>query len=145
MRPRNHALSPAHQSRHNLVYWRGEDYLGIGPGAHGRVTRNGIRQATVAAMTPKAYIDLVSGSGTGLAATEVLSPVATAEERLLSGLRITEGVAFSEVSALGLHASHREVIALTADGLLIPDELQLIPTPAGRLVLNWLTSRLALA
>lgn len=141
----NHAKSPAHQSRHNLVYWRGEDYLGVGPGAHGRVTRNGVRQATVAAMTPGAYIGQVAAGGTGLAEQEALSPVAAAEERLLSGLRIWEGVSYGELAALGLTSDHPEVTALTTDGLLAPDADRLRPTPAGRLVLNWLTSRLALA
>lgn len=141
----NHALSPAHQSRHNLVYWRGEDYLGVGPGAHGRVTRNGVREATVAAMTPGAYIDQVAAGGTGLAEQETLSPVAAAEERLLSGLRTWEGVSYGDLGALGLTSDHPEVMALTTDGLLAPDADRLRPTPAGRLVLNWLTSRLALA
>lgn len=141
----NHAKSPAHQSRHNLVYWRGEDYLGVGPGAHGRVTQNGVRQATVAAMTPGAYIGQVAEGGTGLAEQEALSPVAAAEERLLSGLRIWEGVSYGELAALGLTSDHPEVTALTTDGLLAPDADRLRPTPAGRLVLNWLTSRLALA
>ena len=141
----NHAVSPAHQSRHNLVYWRGEDYLGVGPGAHGRVTRNGVRQATVAAMSPQSYVERVSKDGAGLAEIEDLSHLGMAEERLLSGLRITDGVDYNEVGALGLHAAHPEVVALMADGLLAPDTVRLRATPAGRLVLNWLTSRLALA
>jgi len=141
----NHALSPADQSRHNLVYWRGEDYLGIGPGAHGRITRNGTRHAEVAAMTPSAYIERVTRIGHGVAESECLSPVAAAEERLLSGLRITEGVPYADLTALDLHPDHGEVRALTADGLLVHDRNRLMATSAGRLVLNWLTRRLALA
>jgi len=141
----NHALSGAHQSRHNLLYWRGEDYLGIGPGAHGRITLNGARQATIAAMRPGDYMDRVQNHGLGPAETEILSPVSAAEERLLSGLRITEGVAFADLTALGLEAGHPEVCSLVNSGLLVADSHRLRATPGGRLVLNWVTSRLALA
>lgn len=141
----NHARGTDHQSRHNLVYWQGEDYLGIGPGAHGRITRDGARQATIAALTPKAYIERVGLTGLGVAETESLSPIAMAEERLLSGLRILQGVAYSDLAALNLHPDHDEVRAMTEDGLLVADTARLRATPAGRLVLNWLTGRLALA
>jgi len=96
-------------------------------------------------MTPGAYIGQVAAGGTGLAEQENLSPVAAAEERLLSGLRTWEGVSYAELGALGLTSDHPEVIALTTEGLLAPGADRLTPTAAGRLVLNWLTSRLALA
>ena len=68
-----------------------------------------------------------------------------AEERLLSGLRILQGVAYSDLAALNLNPDHDEVRAMTEDGLLVADTARLRATPAGRLVLNWLTGRLALA
>jgi putative oxygen-independent coproporphyrinogen III oxidase len=141
----NHARGQAARSRHNLVYWRGHDYVGAGPGAHGRLTLDGVRHATHAAARPADYIAKVAEVGRGFAADDALSPVEAAEERLLAGLRITDGVAFTDVAALGLSPAQAEVADLVAAGLLAADGLRLRATPAGRLVLNWLTSRLALA
>ncbi len=141
----NHARGPAARSRHNLVYWQGHDYVGAGPGAHGRLTLGGARHATQAAARPADYIARVSEAGLGFVTDESLSSTEAAEERLLAGLRIAEGVAFTEVGALGLSPIHPEVADLIAAGLLAPDPQRLRATPAGRLVLNWLTSRLALA
>ena len=98
----NHARGDAARSRHNLVYWQGVDYVGAGPGAHGRITLDGARQATTAAMKPADYITRVETAGVGFTTSEDLSPVEAAQERLLSGLRITEGVALSEVKALDI-------------------------------------------
>jgi putative oxygen-independent coproporphyrinogen III oxidase len=141
----NHARGPAARSRHNLVYWQGHDYVGAGPGAHGRLAMGGAHHATHAAARPADYIARVAETGRGFATDEILSPGEAAEERLLAGLRITEGVPFAEVGALGLSPIHPEVADLVAAGLLAPDLQRLRATPAGRLVLNWLTSRLALA
>jgi putative oxygen-independent coproporphyrinogen III oxidase len=141
----NHARGDDARSRHNLVYWRGADYVGVGPGAHGRLTLEGVRHATQAAARPADYIARVAETGRGLIQDETLSPREAAEERLLAGLRIADGVRFDEVGALGLASDHAEIIDLTAAGLLAPDPTRLRATPAGRLVLNWLTSRLALA
>lgn len=141
----NHARGPGARSRHNLVYWRGHDYVGAGPGAHGRLTLDGARHATHAAAKPADYIARVAETGLGFGANETLSARETAEERLLAGLRIEEGVPFTELTALYLSPLHPEIAELIAAGLLAPDTLRLRATPAGRLVLNWLTSRLALA
>ncbi|CAN5481078.1 radical SAM family heme chaperone HemW [soil metagenome] len=141
----NHARGPAAQSRHNLVYWRGRDYVGAGPGAHRRLTREGARTATFAAARPADYIACVAETGLGWASRETLSPGQAAEERLLAGLRIGDGVSFAEITALSLTPAHPEVLSLVQAGLLAPDPDRLRATPAGRLVLNWVTSRLALA
>ncbi len=141
----NHARGPAAQSRHNLVYWRGQDYVGAGPGAHGRLTLEGARTATFAAARPADYIACVAETGLGWASRETLSPGQAAEERLLAGLRIEDGVSFAEITALSLTPVHPEVLSLVQAGLLAPDPDRLRATPAGRLVLNWVTSRLALA
>lgn len=141
----NHARGPAAQSRHNLVYWRGQDYVGAGPGAHGRLTLEGARTATFAAARPADYIARVCETGLGWASRETLSPGQAAEERLLAGLRIGDGVSFAEITALSLTPAHPEVLSLVQAGLLAPDPDRLRATPAGRLVLNWVTSRLALA
>src|SRR6185436_815373 len=71
----NHARGAAARSRHNLVYWRGWDYVGVGPGAHGRITRGGAREATEAARKPGDYISKVRETGTGFASVERLTPV----------------------------------------------------------------------
>jgi len=141
----NHARGEAARSRHNLVYWRGEDYVGVGPGAHGRLTLGGARHATQATARPADYLAVVRDTGRGFALDETLTPREAAEERLLAGLRIAEGVAYEAVAVLGLSPDHPEVTELTAAGLLAADPLRLRATPAGRLVLNWLTGRLATA
>ncbi len=139
----NHARGQAARSRHNLVYWTGADYVGVGPGAHGRLTRQGARIATHAHAKPADYIAAVREDGTGFATQERLTPVEVAEERLLAGLRIEQGVSFEEVRALGLSPVHLEVRDLIAAGLLAPDPDRLRATPAGRLILDHVTSRLA--
>ena len=137
----NHARGAAARSRHNLVYWTGEDYVGAGPGAHGRITADGARQATYAAPRPADYIARVAESGLGFATREALDPREAAQERLLSGLRITEGVAREEVAALQIAAP--TVADLIALGLLADDPHRLRVTAAGRLVLDRLTRELA--
>jgi len=141
----NHAKGAVARSRHNLVYWQGFDYVGVGPGAHGRVTREGVREATVAAERPGDYIRRVGETGVGFASRETLSPVEAAEERLLTGLRIGEGVPFAEVAALKLSAAHTAVRRMVALGLLADDPKRLRATPDGRRVLDALTSELAMA
>ena len=131
----NHARGKAARSRHNLVYWRGEDYVGVGPGAHGRLTLDGARTATTAARKVGDYIE-----GVGFE-RETLTPREAAEERLLLGLRIDDGVMFEEVAALGL--TPERVRDLVEAGLLADDPTRLRATRAGRLVLDRLTAQLA--
>lgn len=138
----NHARGAAARSRHNLVYWLGHDYVGAGPGAHGRITQGGVRHATEARARPGDYIAQVAESGRGFTALEPLSPIAAAEERVISGLRIWPGVTFAEVAPLGLTADHDRVKALVASGLLKKDNLRLRATPAGRLLLDHVVERL---
>jgi putative oxygen-independent coproporphyrinogen III oxidase len=139
----NHARGASARSRHNLVYWTGVDYVGAGPGAHGRLTLGGIRTATYAHAKPADYITEVAASGAGFASREDLSPEEAAEERLLSGLRIWEGVGFGELAPLGLSPSHPEVMRLIEAGLLAEDSVRLRATAQGRLLLDHVTSRLA--
>lgn len=139
----NHARGEAARSRHNLVYWTGADYVGVGPGAHGRLTRQGVRIATHAHAKPADYIAAVREEGTGFATQERLTPIEVAEERLLAGLRIEQGVAFEDVAVIGLSPVHPKVGELIAAGLLAPDPDRLRATPAGRLILDHVTSRLA--
>jgi oxygen-independent coproporphyrinogen-3 oxidase len=137
----NHARGEAARSRHNLVYWLGHDYVGAGPGAHGRLTLGGARHATVAAARPADYIAQVAETGLGFATRETLSPLEAAEERLLTGLRIRDGVPLSDLAALEI--APQKLADLRALGLLADDPQRLRATPAGRLVLDRLTAELA--
>ena len=134
----NHARGLAARSRHNLVYWRGQDYLGIGPGAHGRLTLDGARAATETARAVPAYIRRVRETGTGIETREVLSPVEAAEERLLLGLRVDEGVPLADLAALGLD----KLGDLQAQGFVRVASGRLYATATGRPVLDRVISEL---
>ena len=138
----NHARGAAARSRHNLVYWQGLDYVGAGPGAHGRLTLGGARVATQAAARPADYSAAVAATGLGFSNRETLTPREAAEERLLSGLRISEGLPLADVAALAIPPDR--IADLVAAGLLHDDPARLRATPAGRLVLDRLTRDLAL-
>jgi oxygen-independent coproporphyrinogen-3 oxidase len=131
----NHARGEAARSRHNLVYWQGEDYVGAGPGAHGRLTLGGARVATTA---PRRIADYIEGAGFE---REALTSREAAEERLLLGLRIDHGVGVDEVAALEL--TPELVRHLVEAGLLADDPRRLRATRQGRLVLDRLTAELA--
>jgi oxygen-independent coproporphyrinogen-3 oxidase len=138
----NHAKGAAARSRHNLVYWRGVDYVGVGPGAHGRLALPEGRVATVAHRAIKDYIAAVADIGVGFE-REFLTPGEAAEERLVLGLRIDDGVSFSEMAPLGLTPDLPKVRDLVETGLLADDRNRLRATRAGRLVLDRLTGALA--
>ncbi|HEX3708944.1 MAG TPA: radical SAM family heme chaperone HemW [Pseudolabrys sp.] len=87
----NHAR-PGAECRHNLVYWRGHDYAGIGPGAHGRLTLEGRRYATETGKRPEAWLRQVEDTGSGLTVNEKLAPSEVGDEFLLMGLRLAEGI-----------------------------------------------------
>lgn len=135
-----------HQSEHNLAYWRGYDYVGVGPGAHGRVTLNGSRHATITHLTPRNYTEGVLKSGTGIESLEKLSGMDAATEYLLMGLRINEGISLARFESLAgqtLHAG--ELNHLIESGFLSLDDDRLRTTDEGRLVLNTVTERLLIA
>ena len=95
----NHAR-PGAECRHNLVYWRGHDYAGVGPGAHGRLTIDGRRVATATEKRPEAWLMRVEETGTGFTVDEKLTSGETADEYLLMGLRLAEGIDTARYSAL---------------------------------------------
>ena len=138
----NHARGAAARSRHNLVYWRGVDYIGVGPGAHGRLALPEGRAATVAHRAIKDYVAAVRDTGVGFE-REILSAEEAAEERLVLGLRIDDGVSFAEMAPLGLTPDTPKVRDLVETGLLVDDRHRLRATRAGRLVLDRLTGALA--
>ncbi len=90
----NHA-TPGQESRHNLTYWRYEDYIGIGPGAHGRRLDN----ATERHKKPENFLSAVERNGNGLKIEQLLSPATRAMEALMMGLRLAEGVDLAALEA----------------------------------------------
>ena len=141
----NHAKGAAARSRHNLVYWRGEDYAGVGPGAHGRLALDGRRTATRAASGIGDYIRRVAETGVGWEEREALDPRQAAEERVLMGLRTDEGVEMAALGPLGLAEDHAALGDMTGAGLLKVTDGRLIATASGRLVLNRIVTELATA
>ncbi|HEU0083451.1 MAG TPA: radical SAM family heme chaperone HemW, partial [Bradyrhizobium sp.] len=87
----NHAR-PGAECRHNLIYWRGQEYAGIGPGAHGRLDIDGVRHAIATEKRPEAWLMRVEGSGHGVTTDDILNSEERADEFLLMGLRLAEGI-----------------------------------------------------
>jgi len=122
----NHAR-PGAECRHNLVYWRMQEYAGIGPGAHGRLDIEGGRRATATEKRPEAWLMRVESLGHGLTTDEALTREEIADELLLMGLRLTEGIdpsRYAQVAGRSLDprrlaALHQEgAVEVTADGHL---------------------------
>jgi len=140
----NHARGDAARSRHNLAYWRGADWLGVGPGAHGRITdAEGRRWATLAEPNIAAYVARVTATGAGLITDEALTRREAALERLLMGLRTLEGVSLDDLAPLAI--AQDAIEGLASNGLLARGGGRLIATPRGRAVLDRLTLELAQA
>lgn len=135
----NHAR-PGAESRHNLVYWRYGDYVGIGPGAHGRETRDGVVRATVRTRLPERWLDAVERQGHALDEAVVLDEERRLQEALMMGLRLSEGVSGARLRARtgrdfkALDADR--VSALQGEGYLVLADDHLVATPAGRSRLN---------
>ena len=95
----NHAR-PGAECRHNLVYWRAHEYAGIGPGAHGRLDIDGRRRATMTEKRPEAWLMRVESLGHGLVTDDALTREERADEFLLMGLRLAEGIDPARYQAL---------------------------------------------
>ena len=131
----NHARDGA-QSRHNLIYWRYGDYIGIGPGAHGRLTLNNTKWATECFSNPKRWLESTTG-GMSERPRERLSRAEQATEFLLMGLRLKEGVSLSRFEALSGSALASEKLGhLTEIGMISVFGDRLIVTDQGFMVLN---------
>ncbi len=140
----NHAR-PGAESRHNLVYWRYGEYVGIGPGAHGRFVQDGRRIVTFTEKVPEAWAALVEANGHGVVGGEVLTREEEADEFLLMGLRLVEGIDLARYEALsGRPLSSRRIAALQAHALVAPvGNAGLRVTPAGMIVLDAVVADLA--
>jgi oxygen-independent coproporphyrinogen-3 oxidase len=136
----NHAAADA-ACRHNLTYWRGGDYVGVGPGAHGRITAGGITTATSQYRTPARWLKKVETEGHGTQVETAIAPAARAEELVMMSLRTAEGIDKARFQRLAGRSLEQVVDGpardrLVADGFLMdrPDRLQ--ATPKGHLALN---------
>ena len=137
----NHAREDA-QSRHNLIYWRGGDYIGIGPGAHGRLTLNGQKYATETGLSPLGWLTNVEKKGSGESLRDHIPGSEQALEYLMMSLRLTEGTDLTRYQALGGQIAEKAAADLVELGLIEIDETRLRATSQGRPVLNGLLRNL---
>ncbi len=142
----NHAY-PGQEARHNLIYWRGGSWVGVGPGAHGRLGVNGHRTAFRQVKTPEAWISRVEASGNGVAEKIALTAVEIGQENLMMGLRLKEGVNLDRLSfqtGLSLEAltDKSALKPLIDGGFLELNDSHLCATADGRQRLNAVLSRL---
>ena len=122
----NHARSGG-ECRHNLIYWRAHEYAGVGPGAHGRVDIAGERHATATEKRPEAWLAQVEAHGHGLATDDLLTRQEIADEFLLMGLRLAEGIDMERYAAIAGRTLDPDRIAALREHDLIET------TAAGRL------------
>ena len=140
----NHAR-PGAECRHNLVYWRGQEYAGIGPGAHGRLDIDGVRHATSTEKRPEAWLMRVETNGHGVVVDDLLNSEERADEFLLMGLRLAEGIDPRRYLALsGRPLDPRRIALLREQGAIVVGEGgRLRVTQAGFPVLDAVVADLA--
>ncbi|PRX01948.1 UNVERIFIED_ORG: anaerobic coproporphyrinogen III oxidase [Martelella mediterranea] len=140
----NHAR-PGAESRHNLTYWRYGDYAGIGPGAHGRLETTAGRMATATEKHPETWLEMAETNGHGVIEESPLSPEEQADELLLMGLRVREGVDIARWSALAGKPldSEREAFLMQLGLIERIGNSRLRATPEGMLLLNRIVTELS--
>jgi oxygen-independent coproporphyrinogen-3 oxidase len=117
----NHARAGA-ECQHNLVYWRGDEYAGIGPGAHGRLDIDGARHAIATEKRPEAWLMRVEANGHGVVTDDDLNSEERADEFLLMGLRLAEGIDPKRYAALsGRALDPGRIAVLRAEGAIVVD------------------------
>lgn len=131
----NHA-APGSESRHNQIYWRYGDYVGIGPGAHGRVTLGTGRWATETYLAPGRWLQAVEASGSGRSLTSPLPLEDQSAEYLMMSLRLSEGSDLTRLRALGFSPYGETLDHLQELGLVTLTGDRLRATQSGRRVLN---------
>ena len=127
----NHAV-PGAEARHNLIYWRSGDWLGVGPGAHGRLTLEGARWATEMPRAPGAWLAAVEAGPAEFQQRTEISKREWLEERLMMGLRLRDGIVLGEVNSL----ISNQINVLSDSGLIDSADGVLKLTPRGRPLLN---------
>ncbi len=140
----NHAR-PGGECRHNLAYWRAQQYAGVGPGAHGRIDIDGERHATATERRPESWLALVEAEGHGLMTDDVLTSEERGDELLLMGLRLTEGIDIARYEAVsGRRLDPVQIADLRQYGLIeTTGQGRLRVTPAGFPVLDAVVADLA--
>jgi oxygen-independent coproporphyrinogen-3 oxidase len=140
----NHARSGA-ECKHNLVYWRGDEYAGIGPGAHGRLDIGGVRHAIATEKRPESWLMRVEANGHGVVTDDLLNSEERADEYLLMGLRLAEGIDPGRYAALaGRALDPRRIAVLREEGAILVDtDGRLRVTQAGFPVLDAVVADLA--
>lgn len=139
----NHAR-PGAECRHNLVYWRMHEYAGIGPGAHARLDIDGRRRAIATEKRPEAWLMRVESLGNGIIADDLLTREEIADEFLLMGLRLTEGIdpeRYKRIS--GRELDPDRIAMLSSLGFVENTNGVLRVTPAGFPVLDAVVADLA--
>jgi oxygen-independent coproporphyrinogen-3 oxidase len=135
----NHAR-PGAECRHNLAYWRYQDYVGVGPGAHGRLTRADGKFATRQYRLPEKWLAAVEAAGTGFEETMAIDRETAIEEMLMMGLRLAEGVSRGRLelaAGQSLETLFGGCIgSLVEGGFLTLDSERLAASAAGRQRLN---------
>ncbi|MDO6523390.1 radical SAM family heme chaperone HemW [Shimia thalassica] len=133
---------PGYESRHNQIYWRYGDYAGIGPGAHARMTINGVKYAVENWRNPERWLSAVQ-DGTGENVRDIVDPEGQSIEFLLMGLRLNEGIDLSRYEGLAGHKlNEAKVDALREMGMICTENQRLKVKPKGRMVLNAVLSEL---
>src|ERR1700722_1067523 len=140
----NHARGGA-ECRHNLVYWRAHEYAGICPGAHGRLDIGGTRHATSTEKRPEAWLMRVEANGHGLVVDDCLNSEERADEFLVMGLRLAEGIDPRRYTPLsGRPLDPRRIALLREEGAIsVDDQGRLRVTQAGFPVLDAVVADLA--
>jgi oxygen-independent coproporphyrinogen-3 oxidase len=147
----NHA-EPGEESRHNLLYWRYGSYAGVGPGAHGRMLKGDARVATSTERGPEAWAERVEANGHGIREQDSLSAAEQADEMLLMGLRLDEGI---DLAAMA-RRFHRAPSIATVEDLVQQGLVEIVGAPLrgdappriraageGRFILNALVLKLS--
>ncbi len=117
----NHARHGA-ECRHNLVYWRGQEYAGVGPGAHARLDIDGRRHAIATERRPESWLMRVEAQGHGVISDDLLNSEERADEFLLMGLRLAEGIDPQHYKALsGRDLDPRRIALLKDEGAITVD------------------------
>ena len=139
----NHARAGA-ECRHNLVYWRYHEYAGVGPGAHGRLVIDGARHATATERRPESWLMRVEANGHGVVTDETLTRSEQADEYLLMGLRLAEGIDPARYAAFAGHPlDPARIASLGHEGLIETVGGRLRVTRAGFPVLDAVVADLA--
>jgi putative oxygen-independent coproporphyrinogen III oxidase len=139
----NHAKA-GQESRHNLLYWRYGEYVGVGPGAHARIADGENRRAIVMEKYPETWRKNVAENGHGIVEDIVVAPKDQASEYLIMGLRISEGIDLARYEKLnGMAMDANKIAGLKSLGLIKREGSQLKATIQGRRLLNALIAELA--